>query len=73
MSKTIKKTHFNGTETLFERKGATVKDLTTGKSETHLSKPGTYMTGKIPSINAAKLFCRKQVDATGLNSVVVIR
>lgn len=66
MSKTVRKTHFKGTEVLFERKGATIKDLNTGKIETH-------MTNKIPSINAAKRFTRAQVDATGLMSVSVIR
>jgi len=60
MAKKIKKMHFHGGETLFERKGKIVKDIKTGKKAEH------------KSINRAKAFCRKQVDLNGLDSVVVI-
>ena len=60
MAKKIKKTHFHGNETLFERKGKSVKDLKAGETKIH------------KSINKAKQFCRKQVDKFGLNAVVVI-
>jgi len=58
MAKKIKKMHFNGDEALFERKGKVIKDLLTSKIKVY------------PSINKAKKFCRKQVDLTGLSSVV---
>lgn len=53
------KQHTRGTETLFTRHGATVHDLKACTEKQY------------PSINAAKKFTRKQVDATGLTSVVV--
>lgn len=61
MGKKVQKTHFQGTETLYQRKGAVVTNLATKEVKVH------------PSINDAKRFTRKQVDANGLTSVVVVR